>query len=139
MTSKPAVLYHGSPLWLERLEPQAARGVGPDHERLTAIYATDLRTFAIAFALMPPPGSGPLQWEVHLPDAPQEPPRIVCYAGHPRRGAIGYVYVLPSTTFSSLPEHQWASSVSVVPLAYDVIHVEDYLSWIAYAGPEGMT
>ncbi len=136
MSSKPAVLYHGSPLRLGCLAPQAARGVGDAHERLTAVYATDLYTFAIAFALMPPPGSGPLQWEVHLPTALAEPPRIVCHVGRPQRDAIGYVYLLPSATFTALPEHQWTSSVSVVPLDYDVIHIEDYLSWIEYAGPE---
>jgi hypothetical protein len=136
-SDKPPILYHGSPVHLERLEPRPARGVRTAHDRLTAVYATDLRSLAIAFALMPPSGAGALSCEVHLASDPQEPPRIVYHAGRPTSGGVGWLYLLPSDTFEPLPEHQWVSYSPIVPLACEQIQVEAYLHWIEYAGEQG--
>ncbi|MHB8928671.1 MAG: hypothetical protein ACYC9Q_13655 [Bacillota bacterium] len=45
-TARPAFLYHGSPKKLDRLEPRPARGVGPEGDMLTAVYATHDRAVA---------------------------------------------------------------------------------------------
>ncbi len=48
---KPRVFYHGTAEILSRIEPKPAHGVGPEHDKLEAVYATHLRNLAIAFSL----------------------------------------------------------------------------------------
>ena len=49
--AKPRYLYHGSPEKLDRIEPRPARGVGPEKDRLHAVYATHIQNLAIVFSL----------------------------------------------------------------------------------------
>ena len=49
--AKPSYLYHGSPEKLDRIEPSPARGVGPEKDRLNAVYATHIQNLAIVFSL----------------------------------------------------------------------------------------
>lgn len=47
----PPYLYHGSQRLVKILQPRPARGVGPEKDRLFAVYASHERDFAIPFAL----------------------------------------------------------------------------------------
>ena len=97
------ILYHGSPVALALLEPRPVRGVGPERDRLTAIYATDLRDFAIAFALAPPPGTGTLRTYLELladyiADEKQRPEEhmVQLVAVFPERCRAHIASILPS-------------------------------------------
>ena len=88
----PAVLYHGSPERVERLEPRPARGVGPKHDMPAAVYDTDSRDMAIAFAMSGiPDEKGNLSWYLEM-DSGQ--PVIGYQAGRPWTGQWGFVYSL---------------------------------------------
>lgn len=54
--SKPDFLYHGSPKKVDLLTPRPASGVGPEKDRLCAVYASHIKNVAIAFALPIFPG-----------------------------------------------------------------------------------
>lgn len=144
MTNKPPVLYHGSAEKLARLEPRPARGVGPDEDQLTAVYATHLRNIAIAFSLpiIPDENDG-LSFEVDLEvENPEDlndrfEPRIDLEVGPIDLDRPGYVYVLPSHTFDQVDPWQWASSEPVKPV--DVIEIDPnhYAHWIRDRRPGG--
>ena len=64
---KPTHLYHGSPEDIDRIEPRPARGVGPEKDRLNAVYATHIRNLAIVFSLpFTPNEDGNLSFRVSL-------------------------------------------------------------------------
>ncbi len=122
------MLYHGSPTKVSRLEPRPARGVGPDHDMLTAVYATDVRNMAIAFAM-----SGVADEEGHLSwtlEMEGDLPRIEYQAGHPRYGEQGYVYTLSPEGFVQVAPHQWVSYAAVTPVLCETVNIDDYLSWV---------
>ncbi len=133
---RPAFLYHGSPVRLDRLEPRPARGVGPEHDMLTAVYATHHRAVAIAFALgSMPDEEGHVSWTLDLDKLDEGGhPRIVYTAGGPRLGATGYVYIVPSDTFEPVDDRQWVSFVPVTPASVEAISVDEYLHWVTYEG-----
>lgn len=128
----PQVLYHGSPHRVERLEPRPARGVGPKHDMLTAVYATDSKNMAIAFAMSGVPDEkGNLSWTLEMED---DRPAISYRAGRPRIGQIGYVYYLSPEGFQKVTDHQWVSYSPVTPIACETIQVDDYLDWVKAVG-----
>ncbi len=122
----PPFLYHGSPVRLDRLEPRPARGVGPEHDQLTAVYATDRRDFAVAFAITPT--SGAFALEVDLPDDGE--PRLRFRGASPDPAGVGYVYTLPSAGFEQVSEHQWVSYTAVIPVGCETVRIADYLHWV---------
>jgi ADP-ribose pyrophosphatase YjhB (NUDIX family) len=124
----PSVLYHGSPHRIERLEPRPARGVGPEHDMLTAVYATDSRNIAIAFAMSGTPDEdGNLSWDLEMEN---DRPIISYRAGHPRAGQSGFVYSLSPEGFQKAAAHQWVSFSPVTPISCETIRVDDYLGWV---------
>ena len=103
---KPPVLYHGSAEKLDRLEPRPAAGVGPEHDKLEAVYATHIKKIAIAFSLpIRPIENGGFSFGVDLGIERVEDlndgvePRIDLEVGSLDLNRPGYVYVLPSDTF----------------------------------------
>lgn len=124
----PRTLYHGSPKRIDRLEPQPARGVGPGHDLLTAVYATDSRNMAIAFAVSGTPDEkGNLSWSLEMED---DRPHIAYKAGHPRSGETGFIYALSPEGFQQVAPHQWVSFCPVTPISCETIRVDDYLHWV---------
>ena len=124
----PSVLYHGSPHKVERLEPRPARGVRPEHDTLTAVYATDSRNMAIAFAMSGVPDEkGHLSWTLEMEG---DRPVIAYQAGRPREGQPGFVYSLAPEGFRKVADHQWVSYSSVTPISCKTIKVDDYLGWV---------
>ena len=71
--AKPSCLYHGSPKKLDRIEPSPARGVGPEKDRLNAVYATHIQNLAIVFSLpFVPNENNNLSFQVSLQAAEPE-------------------------------------------------------------------
>ena len=130
---KPPVLYHGTAEKLARIEPRLAHGVGPEHDKLEAVYATHLRNIAIAFSLpITPVEGGGFSFGVAIPEELDEDaePRIDLHVGSIDLSRSGYVYVLPSDTFEQVDVWQWASSVPVDHLDVILIDPNLYAHWI---------
>ena len=134
---KPPVLYHGTAEKLARIEPRPAHGVGPEHDKLEAVYATHLRNIAIAFSLpIRPIENGGFSFGVDLgierPEGLNDDvePRVDLEVGSLDLSRSGYVYVLPSDTFEQVDVWQWASSVPVDPLDVILIDPNLYAHWI---------
>lgn len=124
----PSVLYHGTSHKVERLEPRPAREVGPERDMLTAVYATDLRDTAIAFAMSGVPDErGNLGWNLEMEG---DRPMISYRAGRPRAGQTGFVYSLSPEGFQKVAAHQWVSFSPVTPISCETIGVDDYLDWV---------
>ena len=132
--SKPPVLYHGSVKRIYQIQPRLARGVGPESERQTAVYATHSRNFAITFSLpLISSENSDLCFVVEYPEDADDDvePRIDLEVGSLDLSRSGYVYVLPSDFLrTGRSVWQWASSVPVDPL--DVIRIDPnlYAHWI---------
>ena len=128
MNTEPVVLYHGSPHRVERLVPRPARGVDPKHDTLTAVYATDSRNMAIAFAMSGVSDEkGHLGWTLEMDG---DRPVISYTAGRPRWGQPGFVYSLSLEGFQRVADHQWVSYSPVTPVSCETIQVDDYLDWV---------
>lgn len=124
---RPGYLYHGSPALLQVIEPRAARGIGAEHDRLAAVYASHQRRFAIPFALtIVRTESGGYGWSMSLEEGE---PRIQILAGHLDLSRHGYLYRVPADTFEPIDERQWVSYEPVLPLDYEVVQPQDYLHW----------
>lgn len=127
-TNQPAVLFHGSPVRLTRLEPRPARGTGPATDQLHAIYAVASPLHAIPFALpIVSDEQGRCSWSMEFADAE---PRIVLHVGRLDWERVGYLYRLPVATFTPIDEHQWVSYEPVTPLDFTVIRPRDYAHWV---------
>ena len=131
------MLYHGTAEKLAHLDPRPARGIGPDEDQLTSVYATHLRNIAIAFSLpIAPDENGGLSFSIDLGvEHPEDlndrfEPRIDLEVGLIDLKRSGYVYVLPSDSFDQIDVWQWASRVPVEPL--DVIQIDPkrYVHWV---------
>ena len=136
-SAKPPVLYHGTAEKLARIEPRSAHGVGPEHDKLEAVYATHLRNIAIAFSLpIRPIENGGFSFGVDLGiERPEDlnddvEPRVDLEVGSLDLSRSGYVYVLPSDTFEQVDVWQWASSQPVKPLDVILIDPNLYAHWI---------
>ena len=136
-SAKPPVLYHGSAEKLDRLEPRPAAGVGPEHDKLEAVYATHIKKIAIAFSLpIRPIENGGFSFGVDLGiERPEDlnddvEPRVDLEVGSLDLSRSGYVYVLPSDTFEQVDVWQWASSQPVKPLDVILIDPNLYAHWI---------
>ncbi len=136
-SAKPPVLYHGTAEKLARIEPRSAHGLGPEHDKLEAVYATHLRNIAIAFSLpIRPIENGGFSFGVDLGiERPEDlnddvEPRVDLEVGSLDLSRSGYVYVLPSDTFEQVDVWQWASSQPVKPLDVILIDPNLYAHWI---------
>lgn len=126
---KPKYLYHGSPYKFDVVKPQQAYGK-KTNESLIAIYAYDKFEYVIPFAL-------PIRW---YPDAPEgkrifttsEGKTYIEY-GTINPNGIGYVYQMPSNTFSQIENGQWVSFVEVEPIEVSEINVKTYWNRISFS------
>ncbi len=124
--SKPPFLYHGSPHKVEILKPNLAQGFGERaSDRFNAIYASDLRIYAIVFALtIYPNQSGLRSWSLSYTQKGFE---VIIEAGNIDLTRKGYLYRLPSDTFRQVSRYQWVSDIPVRPLDYEIITATDYI------------
>ena len=128
---KPEFLYHGSQAFVEVLEPRPARGIGPEHDQLCAVYASHERNFAILFALLIEPNeNGNLSWQVD--DFDPERPRAVIYAGRLDLSRKGFLYSVATDSFEVVDELQWVSYQPVKPIRWEVIEPQAYLDWLKF-------
>jgi hypothetical protein len=131
LEGKPAYLYHGSRTLTAVLVPRPARGVGPDKDRLCAVYASHVREFAIAFALpFVPTEDGSYAWRMDFDPNHIE---VMVIAGRLDVTRKGYLYRVPSATFAPVDDLQWVSYDPVAPLDYRLIDPADYAHWITCA------
>lgn len=127
---KPKVLYHGSNVPIEVIEPRPARGVGPASDTLTAVYATDLKNMAIAFAMAGKPDErGHLSWTLEMENGV---PNITYFAGTPRTGEKGFIHVLCPDGFEQVADHQWVSYLPVKPVTCETVEIDDYMGWVQF-------
>lgn len=116
---------------ITELAPRPARGVGPEKDRLCAVYATHEVDFAIAFALpIAPEENGGYAWRM---DFDPGNPEVIILAGRLDMSRKGYVYRVPADTFEPVDDLQWVSYEPVVPIGYRIIDPADYAHWIKYA------
>jgi len=131
---KPPYLYHGSPQRTNVLTPRPARGVGPEKDRLCAVYASHVREFVIPFALpIVPDERGNPSWTLSFSGSrsPGEGrARVVIKAGRLDLSQVGYLYRVPSDTFEPVDDLQWVSYAPVRPLDCEIISPADYLDMI---------
>jgi uncharacterized protein len=126
--NRPAWLYHGSQVRTSRLEPRAARGVGPLRDSLRAVYASHDEFFATAFGLpLGPDDGGELAWSL---DYFRGAPRITIRAGVLDTQRVGYLYRVPADRFVPLDDRQWVAYRTVVPHGYRVLDPARYGHWV---------
>ena len=131
LSEKPKTLYHGSQAFLEVLEPRPARGKGPEHDQLCAVYASHERIFAILFALpIMPDENGNLSWQVD--DFDPKRPRAVIHAGRLDLSRPGFLYTVAAEGFEAVDELQWVSYQPVRPVGWEVIEPQAYLGWLEF-------
>ena len=125
---KPTHLYHGSPEDIDRIEPRPARGVGPEKDRLNAVYATHIRNLAIVFSLpFTPNENGNLSFRVSLQ---ADKPEIHLEAGSLDASRPGFLYMVPSDSFEQLDDEQWVSYGPVEPCGKIQTNPKDFLHWL---------
>ena len=125
---KPAYLYHGSPEDMDRIEPRPARGMGPEKDRLNAVYATHIRNLAIVFSLpFTPNENGNLSFRVSLQ---ADKPEIRLEAGSLDASRAGFLYMVPSDSFEQLDDEQWVSYGPVEPWEKIQTNPKDFLHWL---------
>ena len=125
---KPTYLYHGSPEDVDRIEPRPARGVGPEKDRLNAVYATHIRNLAIVFSLpFTPNENGNLSFRVSLQ---ADKPEIHLEAGSLDASRPGFLYMVPSDSFEQLDDEQWVSYGPVEPCGKIQINPKDFFHWL---------
>jgi hypothetical protein len=130
-SGKPPFLYHGSRSLLTELTPRPARGVGPEKDKLCAVYASHVRDFALVFALpIVPNENGMLAYWM---DFDPQNPEVIVLAGHLDLNQRGYLYRVPSASFEVIDELQWVSTVPVEPLDYEIIDPTPYAHWVRKA------
>ena len=111
------VLYHGSPLLLEVLEP----GEHP-------IFASHELASAIPFALpIRPDARGSCFWSM---ERGAGEPRVTIHDGWLDTAAVGYVYELASDEFEPVDTWQWICRTPVRPLSRRAIRAADYVHLI---------
>lgn len=126
--AKPPHLYHGSPQKLERIEPRPARGVGPEKDRLNAVYATHIRNLAIAFSLpFIPNENGNLSIRI---SSQTDEPEIHLEAGSINWSRLGILYIVPSDSFEQLDDEQWVAYGPVEPCDKVQINPKEFLHWL---------
>ena len=126
--AKPRYLYHGSPEKLDRIEPRPARGVGPEKDRLNAVYATHIQNLAIVFSLpFIPNENNNLSFQVSFQT---DEPEIHLEAGSLDMSRPGFLYTLPSASFGQLDDEQWVSYGPVEPCGKVRINPKDFLHWL---------
>ena len=125
---KPPYLYHGSPEKLDRIEPMPARGVGPEKDRLNAVYATHIRNLAIVFSLpFIPNENGNLSIQV---SSQADEPDIHLEAGSLDLSRLGFLYIVPSDSFEQLDDEQWVAYGPVEPCSKVQINPNEFLHWL---------
>lgn len=127
-------LYHGSSTPnIKNFVPRPARGVGPDKDKLVAVYATHLKELAIAFALpLRSNAEGHLAWRLDFPqDLTRHHPIVILDAGALDLEHPGYLYRFSAELFEQIDEWQWVSTQSVAPVAVELIDPALYTDWIA--------
>lgn len=133
--AKVAYLYHGSSTPdIESFAPRPARGVGPDQDKLVAIYATHVKELAIAFALpLRTNAEGHLAWRLDFPqDLAEHDPTVILVAGALDLERHGYLYRLPAESFEQIDEWQWVSMEVVAPVDVELVAPVRYIHWIKH-------
>lgn len=128
-SSKPPVLFHGSPYKLDIIVPNQATGLGNrTNDRLNSVYASDERNYAIMFALnILADKKGVKGWSISwTPDLL----KVVIEEGKLDLTTEGYLYRLPSDTFRKVERFQWVSDIPVKPIECEIIKPTDHLHWI---------
>jgi len=129
-TDKPEFLYHGSRYKLDTLKPHRAKGSPVENGAEYGIYAYADFKMAVPFALTVNPFENG-SMSIYVDDDTGD---VTISAGILDDGADGYVYKVPADTFEKLDEKQWLSKEEVTPLGVTVVHTEDYMSKITFAG-----
>ena len=117
------ILWHGSPVKVDKLIPNKAMDVGFEEGCKLAVYATSNRNMAICFAL----GCVVDEKNATRTMMPEFGDKMVFEGCHPNYGAKGYLYKLDGTGFEHAMGSQWTCMEEVIPLEVIEINVDDYL------------
>jgi len=121
------ILWHGSPVKVDRLIPNQACDIGYKEGCRFAVYATSSRNMAICFAMgcvENDPGSGKKASRTMMPEYGE---KMVFEGCHPNYGAKGYLYKLDASDFVHAMGTQWTCFKEVTPLEIIEINVDEYL------------
>lgn len=128
---KLKILYHGSPKKIKgkHLIPKKAHDLGNHPDNIhKAIYATDIRKFAITMAIITSKGvyGSSLKFKKNS--------KGIIYSGWPKQRYV-YIYILPNKTFikSKQIKHQYFSKKPVKPIRTIKILVKDNLNLVQKA------
>lgn len=117
------ILWHGSPVKVDKLIPNQAVDVGFEEGCKLAVYATSNRNMAICFAL----GCVADEKDATRTMMPEFGDKMVFEGCHPNYGGKGYLYKLDGTGFEHAIGSQWICTEEVIPLEVIEINVDDYL------------
>ena len=132
---KLRVLFHGSSIKVDVLQPHQAEDGMSEAGRYYGVYATDLRDAAIAFALgAVPDEAGAVSRVIGKHDL--NPVKMVFVRGHPNFGGKGYLYELDPSGFKKVSSTQWVCDREITPIKVIEINVDDYLHLFRYASEE---
>ncbi len=125
----PKYLYHGSSTRIvgSTLVPTRPFSLGKGTERLTAVYATDVRDAAIIMGMI-----SECRSSLHFCENGAEG---LVYEGWPRREEI-YLYILPSRSFRRIDDWQWCSKEPVGVIRVEKLKTHDHLYLIRKATEE---
>lgn len=68
---------------------------------------------------------------IHVDD---ETSYVTISAGTLDDNAIGYIYKVPSESFTKIDDKQWLSKVEVTPLGVTIVKTKDYMHKITFTG-----
>lgn len=120
---KMEYLYHGSPIKVEKLEPNQAVDVGFKEGCQLAVYATTSKKMAICFAM----GCVEIGADAERTMMPQYGDKMLFKNCHPNYGSKGYIYYLDKSKFVHALGSQWVCYSSIKPEKVVEIEVDDYL------------
>ena len=129
------ILYHGSTRLMDRIQARKAIDVGGDpSNNQTAVYATDMRNFAISMGLTSKGSDVGHFWSEDETDSEFQ---SVLYNGDIRHGEYVYLYTLPrfdsnnkDMFVKSSTHHEFYSKPGIKyiePLKVEKLKVDDYL------------
>ncbi|MBQ9868005.1 MAG: hypothetical protein IJM34_13380 [Lachnospiraceae bacterium] len=123
----PDILWHGSPVKVDRLVPNQAADTGFAKGCQFAVYATSNRNMAICFALGCIENDPEGKTEVRRTMMPEYGDKMLFEGCHPNYGGKGYLYKLDGSGFVHAMGSQWTCYEEIQPLEIIELDVDDHL------------
>lgn len=118
------ILYHGSGVLVEELEPRLAKDTMFKEGCQKAVYATTDKNMALSFALGGIPDDNGNLERIMLSEYGS---KMIFRKGTPNYGGKGYLYIIAKENFIHVMGTQWVCYEKVKPIDVIEIDVNDYL------------